>query len=111
MGEVVRLVLSTCSNLNLSDQAMSGRQTNWSMATMMAIMAARPQIMARVSPLLGGGLQIGAEAGQAEVAIAEDEHLAGHEEEPAAGDRDHGVPDQSDGGEGQLQLPEALPAR
>ena len=57
----------------------------------------------------GRGLQVGTESGQAEVAIAEHEHLARHEKEPAAGDRDHGVPDQADGGEGQLQLPEALP--
>ncbi len=52
MGEVGRLVLSTCSNLNLSAHAMTGRQMNWSVATMMAIMTARPQIMARVLPLL-----------------------------------------------------------
>ena len=56
------------SNLNLSDQAITGRQMSWSVATMMAIMVTRPQIIARVSAVAGGGLQIGAEAGQAEVA-------------------------------------------
>ncbi len=39
-----------------------------------------------------GGLQIGAEARQAEVTVAKDEHFAGHEEKPAAGDGHHGVP-------------------
>ena len=60
---------------------------------------------------VGGGLEVGAEAGQAEVARAEVEHLAGHQEEPSAGDRHDGVPDEADGGVGQLQLDEALQAR
>ncbi len=59
----------------------------------------------------GGRLEVGAKAGQAEVAGAEDEHLAGHEEEPAAGDRDHRVPDEADGGERELELDEALEGR
>jgi hypothetical protein len=53
-------------------------------------------------------LQIRTEAGQAEIVGAEHEHLAGHQEEPAAGHRHHGVPHQADGGEGQLELREAL---
>ena len=89
---------------------MTGRQMSWSVATMMAIMVSRPQAMARVISSAGGGLQIGAEAGEAEVVLAQHEHLAGHEEEPAAGDGDHRVPDQADGGVGKLKLDEALPA-
>src|SRR6267143_116465 len=51
-----------------------------------------------------------AEAGEAKVAIAEDEHLAGHEKKPAAGDGHHGIPDEADGGKGKIELGEALPA-
>jgi len=50
-SELARCELSTCSNLNLSAQAMTGRQMNWSVATMMAIITASPQIIARVLPL------------------------------------------------------------
>jgi hypothetical protein len=39
------------------------------------------------------------------------EHLAGHEREPSAGDRHDGVPDEADGGVGELQLDEALERR
>ena len=59
--------------------------------------------------MVGGGLQVGTEAGQTQVAIAEDEHLAGHQKKPAAGDRHHRVPHQADGGVGQFHLDEALP--
>jgi hypothetical protein len=45
-GELTRLELSTCSNLNLSLQPMRGRQMNWSVATMMATMVMMPQAMA-----------------------------------------------------------------
>ncbi len=72
--------------------------------------AARPQTMACLSPLSAAVLQVGAEAGQTEVAVLKDEHLTEHEGEPALGDGDHGVPDQSDGAERKLQLEEALPA-
>ncbi len=48
-------------------------------------MAATPHRMAPVFPGVGGGLQIRTEARQAEVAISEHEHLARHQEEPAAG--------------------------
>src|SRR5271157_4010275 len=58
---------------------------------------------------VSGGLQVAAQAGQLEVASAHGEHLAGHEGKPSAGDGDDGVPDQADGGEGHLKLPEALP--
>ena len=58
---------------------------------------------------VGGGLQIAAQAGELEVAVAHGEHLAGDEGEPAAGDGDDGVPDQADGGVGHFKLPEALP--
>src|SRR4029077_20279563 len=58
----------------------------------------------------GGGLQIRAEAGQAEVTVAEDEHFAGHEEKPAAGYGHHGIRNESNGGERKIQLDETLPA-
>ena len=67
-----------------------------------------PQDGARV-PGIGRGLQVGAQPGKAKVAIAQHEHFAGHQEEPSAGHRHHGIPDQSDGRVGQFQLPEALP--
>ena len=57
-----------------------------------------------------GGLEEGAKAGEAKVTLAEDEHLAGHEKKPAAGDGHHGIPDQTDGGEGQVEFGETLPA-
>src|SRR5207302_1629078 len=51
-----------------------------------------------------------AKAGEAKVALAEDEHFAGHEKKPAAGDGHHGIPDEADGGKREVQLGEALPA-
>ena len=51
-----------------------------------------------------------AKAGETEVAVAEDEHFAGHQKKPAAGNRHHGIPDQADSGEGKVELGEALPA-
>ena len=57
----------------------------------------------------GSGLQVGAESGQPKIARAEHEHFAHHQGEPTSGHRHHGVPDQADGGEGQLHLDEALP--
>ena len=59
--------------------------------------------------VVGGGLQVGTKAGQTQVPIAEDEHLAGHQKKPAAGDGHHRVPHQADGGIGQFHLDEALP--
>ena len=59
---------------------------------------------------VGGGLQVGAEAGEAEGARAEVEHLAGDEGEPGAGDAHDGVPDQADGGIRELELEQALDA-
>ncbi len=59
--------------------------------------------------VVGRGLQPGAEAGQAEIALAQHEHFARHQEEPAARDRDDGVPDQPDGAVRKLKLEEALP--
>ena len=44
------LELSTCSNLNLSAQLITGRQINWSINTITATIAARPQSIARVFP-------------------------------------------------------------
>src|ERR1039458_7089525 len=55
--------------------------------------------------IVRGGLKIGAEARQAEVAKL----LAGHQKEPGPGNRHHGIPHQADGGEGQFNLNEALP--
>ncbi len=51
-----------------------------------------------------------AKAGKAKVALAEDEHFAGHEKKPAAGDRHHGIPNKTDGGKRQVEFGEALPA-
>ncbi len=53
-------------------------------------------------------LEVGAQAGQAEIVVAQHEHFARHQEEPPAGHRDDGVPHQADGAEGQLQFHEAL---
>src|ERR1700730_11726619 len=57
----------------------------------------------------GSGLQVGTQPGEPEVSGAQHEHLAGHQEQPAAGYRHHRVPHQSDGGERQLHLNESLP--
>ncbi len=59
---------------------------------------------------VGGGLEVGTESGEAEGAGADVEHLAGDEGEPGASDAHDGVPDQTDGGVGQLELQEALDA-
>ena len=59
--------------------------------------------------MVRGGFEEGAEAWQSEVPFAKHEHFAGHQKKPAAGDRDHGVPDQADGGEGKIQFSKALP--
>src|SRR6202034_3281858 len=56
----------------------------------------------------GGRLQVRSEARQAKIALAEHEHFASHQEEPAAGYRDHGVPHQSDGALRQFQLQKSL---
>src|SRR3979490_2125320 len=77
---------------------------------MTAIMAATPQRIARVLPWLPARCRKRAKAGEAKVAIAEDEHLAGHEKKPAAGDGHHRIPDEADGGKGKIELGEALPA-
>ncbi len=60
---------------------------------------------------IGGGLEIRAKAGKAEVARAEVKHLARHQKEPRARDRHDRVPDKPDGGVGQLQLKQPLHAR
>ncbi len=64
---------------------------------------------ARIS-LAGRRLKIRAQAGQAEVTLAEHEHLAGHQEEPPAGDGYHRVPNQADRAVGQFKLQELLQA-
>ena len=53
-------------------------------------------------------LQIRTQSRQTKVAVAEDEHLARHQEKPAARDRHHRVPHQSDRRVWQLELGEAL---
>src|SRR5229473_4417489 len=68
-----------------------------------------PKNRARVA-MTRGRLKKRAKAGEAKVAIAEDEHFAGHEKKPAAGDGHHGIPDEADGGKGKVELGEALPA-
>jgi hypothetical protein len=57
----------------------------------------------------GGGLQKRAEAGQAEVLVAENKHFARHEEEPTTGHRHHGIPDQADRRERKIEFEETLP--
>jgi hypothetical protein len=42
--------------------------------------------------------------------IAEDEHFAGHQKKPAAGDGHHGIPDQTNGGKRKVKFGETLPA-
>src|SRR6266851_3832033 len=68
-----------------------------------------PENRARVA-MARGSLKKRAEAWKTEVAIAEDEHFAGHEKEPAAGDGHHGIPDEADGRKREVELGEALPA-
>src|SRR5208283_1455848 len=58
---------------------------------------------------IGGRLDIAAQTGQLEVALAHGEGLAEDEGEPSAGDGYDGVPDQADGSVGHFKLPEALP--
>lgn len=58
---------------------------------------------------VGSSLQVRTKTGQPKVAVAQHEHLACHQEKPAAGHRHHRVPDQSDGRIRQLQLDELLP--
>jgi hypothetical protein len=55
-------------------------------------------------------LQIRAEARQAKIFVPEDKHFAGHEKKPTACHRHHRVPHQANGGEGQVQFHETLPA-
>src|SRR5260370_3519109 len=50
-----------------------------------------------------------AKAGKAKVALAEDEHFAGHEKEPAAGDRHNVIPNKTDGGKRQGEVGERRP--
>ena len=54
-------------------------------------------------------MQVAAEAGKLEVAVAHGEHFAGNEGEPAAGNRDDGIPHEADGSVRHLKLPESLP--
>lgn len=63
-------------------------------------------------PVFGGGgsLKIAAETWKAEISGAEDKHFASDKEEPAAGNRNHAVPDKADGSGGELKLQKALPA-
>ncbi len=67
-----------------------------------------PENGARIA-CAGRSLQVRTETGKTEIALAEFEHLAGHKEEPSAGDRHHRIPHQADGGEGQFDFGEALP--
>ncbi len=59
--------------------------------------------------LLLGHAHVGTEAGHAIVFVAEVERLDDREEEPAAGDGDHAVINEALGGEGKLDVDEALP--
>src|SRR5713101_3012047 len=45
-----------------------------------------------------------------EVTLAQHEHFAGHEKEPATGHGHHGIPNETNGGKREIQLSEALPA-
>src|SRR5271166_2548722 len=66
-----------------------------------------PQDRLRVARA-GRGLQIRAESWQTKVAVAQYEHLARHKEKPAACDRHHGVPHESNCSVRQLELREPL---
>ena len=68
-----------------------------------------PQNRARVA-MAGRRLKKRAKAREAEVALAQDEHFAGHQKKPAARDRHHGIPNQTDGGKRKVEFGEALPA-
>ena len=67
-----------------------------------------PQDRARVA-CVSSGLQVGSQTGQPKVAIAEHEHLARDQEEPAACHGHHRIPNEAYGGVGHLQLHESLP--
>jgi len=95
--------------LNLSAQAITGRHTNWSSSTMTAIITAIPTIF-RACPGAGGNLQVRTKARQAKIAVAENEHFAGHQEKPSARYRHHRIPDQSNRAVRQLKLHKTLHA-
>ena len=87
----------------------AGRQRSWSSTTIMAIIATTAQTMQRTSRRCGRDGHVRAQAGEAEVLVAELEGLVDHQEEPAAGHAHHAVPDEAGRGEGQLHPPEAAP--
>ncbi len=60
--------------------------------------------------LIGGFLQVGPQAGEAEVPLSHGENLRGHQEEPAPGPTHHAVPEKTDGRKGKFQYLEAEPA-
>src|SRR5947208_10423790 len=68
-----------------------------------------PQNAARIA-VACGGLQERAKPRQAEIPFAQYKHFASHQKKPPAGNGDHGVPDQANGGERKIQFSEALPA-
>ena len=70
----------------------------------MSIIARMAQSMASTRPGFDGHGHVGAEAGQAEILVAQAEGFADHQEEPAAGHAHHAVPDQAHRGEGQFQF-------
>ncbi len=49
-GDVTRSPLSTVSNLNLSDHAISGRHSSWSKITMISTIVISPHVIAVQSP-------------------------------------------------------------
>ncbi len=69
----------------------------------------RPDLRGDVA-LIGRDAHVGAEAGQAEILVAELERLAERQEEPAAGHAHHAVPHQTEGRERQLDRTHLLPA-
>jgi hypothetical protein len=68
-----------------------------------------PQDGARIA-MAGGRLQKGAQAGQTKVPRTEHEHFASHQKKPSAGNGHHGVPNEANGGKGQVELDKALPS-
>ncbi len=86
-----------------------GRHRSWSSATIMSAIATTAATIARAVALGHRDAHVRAQAREAEVLVPEDEGLADHEEEPAAGHAHHAVPDEPDGAEGQLDPAEALP--
>ena len=99
------LALSTCSILNFSAHAITGRHTNWSIITITATIVTMPSTIDRVSPLSAAAWRYEPRPGRRKSpncsqAIRKNQR---------SGDRHHGIPNQADGGEWQFDLKKTLP--